>query len=883
VGGITNRFNNRRSRNLPARKRATARTSQGSFKANSSTMSVGTPEIRDPLFSPEGFYLTNQDIKTYNRWIRYYDAFHPILPNSLDIHSHFPISDFSFKGVNDSYVSQFYDFVKNDVLNLLNWVLLASSEYERLGEAFTFFQWDSYNGYYNTATILNPDLLEIYPFDWEGDRRFVISMDIPETFQVLYDKKNIDSRYRKMWQALDPVIRRCVESGLPIPLNPDNVFGMQRLQHAYDVRGTSQVLRVLKDLMYEDKLREAQMAVADGHITPYQIWKIGNSQTGYIPSEAELKDWDSLLATAEHQNLYRIVTHSDVEYETKGVQDGLLNITAEMDKIEDRILTALYTSRAMTTGEGPCVSADTEVLTREGFKLFPDVTMEDEIASVNPDTHEMEFCLPKEILCFNVEGPMVHFNHGSLDHLVTPNHRCYVKANSPEFEIKLAEDVKPYHKFMSSVAPFNGLNPSVSEIKIGERFYDLKSYLRLVGLYLSEGSVEYSRAGTPTTVVITRTRVHKKGINERFQVIYDAVFSFDSRFKFHEYETEDGHKGRFRLYDPAFASHILENYSSGAFSKKIPSFIRGFSSEVLKNLLEGCFLGDGSFLNKARSTGSYEIYTVSKELADNLQEVVLKCGHPSIVKTRSRALPRKTIYRVRVFLKGAERGVYGSHPSVGSPEHIKSVPYKGNVYSFDLPPNRLYVSRRNGMITVTGNTYSNAVIGLKVLEGRYQNKLYRIAGIIRSLFKKIALANDFYESTDAEVSHGVYKSKADRKLIVPLVHWDNYFSFAKDLERAKFYQGLAEAHKISWRRVLEILGLDFEEERETLKEDMRTVLADGVYDSEVAKIVGEDNPAPGGPPTNLDAPPSSKTGPMDDVGAETPDGASAPPLPTIDM
>lgn len=532
MGGINRVF--KKSKVRPQRaKRAVGKAAQGSQAAKGYSLSVGTPEIRDPLFSPEGFYLTNQDIKTYNRWIRYYDAFHPILPNSLDIHTLFPISDFSFKGVNDPYVSRLYDFIKNDVLNLLNWVILVSSEYERLGEAFSFFQWDDFNGYFNSATILNPDLLEIYPFDWEGDRRFVISMDIPDTFQVLYDKKNIDSRYQKMWMSLDPVIRRCVESGLPIPLNPDNVFGMQRLQHAYDVRGTSQVLRVLKDLMYEDKLREAQMAVADGHITPYQIWKIGNSQAGYVPTTDELKDWDDMLANAEHQNLYRIVTHSDVTYETKGIQDGLLNIAAEMDKIEDRILTALYTSRAMTTGEGP--------------------------------------------------------------------------------------------------------------------------------------------------------------------------------------------------------------------------------------------------------------------------------------------------------------------------------------------------------------TYSNAVIGLKVLEGRYQNKLYRIALTIRSLFKKIAFANDFYESTPAEVSHNIMRSKADRKLLVPLVHWDNYFSFAKDLERAKFYQGLAEAHKISWRRVLEILGLDFDEERSMLEKDMKTVMNSSVFDDDTKKLVGEDaqDPYSSGPPTNLSAPPSSK--PLDDVGAEVPGGASAPPLPTIDI
>lgn len=1115
-----------------ARPNGLART--GSFQPNAYSVNTGSPEMRDPLFSPEAFYLMNNDRKTINRWIRYYDTYHPILPNSLDIHALFPISDFSFKGVNDPTVSQFYDYVKNDVLKLLNWVILISSEYERLGEAFTFFAWDNYNGYYNSATILNPDLLEVYPFDWQGERKFVISMDIPETFQHLRDKKDVDSRYRKLWNALDPVIRRCIEGGLKIPLNPANVFGMQRLAYAYDVRGTSQVTRCfvagtpvfmgdgtlkpieeincsdscwtingevspvietvaldhdgelidilvdssenpiqctpehkfpvyitgryceecgkeltfaqfkrgqsvcslhcnalkssifrknavkavnpsgvvwrmaselkegdilvsarqadtgnspisldkarllgyflaegsykkgrkgqysgidfsfcldekdtwvadvvsilkdmgidsslqkdrenglrvhayyssettelvewlrlyageysygkklpaevltwsldlqkeilkgfcrgdgsistypelscctvsynlaaqlsriamnlglphrfkknlkkcdrhrdsywllfpgsvnksfigecfpeqvhivnelglvaldairelkakgmtikaiasklnsdshfklngkpwdvvtvsralvtgsygikgkgrhthlsvsdnyiltpirkitrqvwsgkvycvtvedashsislntvcvrncLKDLMYEDKLREAQMAVADGHITPYQIWKIGNSQNGYIPTNDEIADWDNLLARAEHQNLFRIVTHSDVTYETKGVQEGLLNISEEMKTIEDRILTALYTSRAMTTGEGPCVTPDTEVLTEEGFKFFPDVTVEDKVASVNPETHEIEYCNPKEILCFDVTGDMRHFRGIGLDHLTTPNHRCLVSYDAGRtFDVVIADQVVPGAVFLS-------INPS-------------------------------------------------------------------------------GKKEHFVCSD------------------------------------------------------------------------------------------------------------------------IDRPNYTGKVYSMDLPPNRLYVSRRNGKICVTGNTYSNAIIGLKILEGRYQNKLYRIAAIIRSLFTKIAEANGFYSITPAQLAHGIRPAKNDRKLMLPTVHWDNYFSFSKDVDRAKFYLTLADAHRISYRRVLEILGLDFEEEQAVMKKDMTSLFEKGIYDKAMALLTGaKENPG-SGVPTDLTAPPgsgeeaSASEQALNEVGAEVPDGGSAPPLPTIDI
>jgi len=857
----------------------------GGFSKKAYSLSTGTPELRDPIFNPESFYLA-KDLQASNRWIRYYDTYHPILPNSLDIHATFPISDFSFKGVEDPFILDFYNYVKEDVLHLLDWVILASREYEVLGEAFSFFGWDSYNGYFNSATILNPDLLEIYPFDWEGGRKYVISMDIPETFEMLRDKKDLDMRYRGLWDNLDPVIRRCVDNGTPIPLSPNNVFGMQRLAFPYDIRGTSQVLRCLKDLMYEDKLREAQMAVADGHITPYQIWKIGNTAQGYIPTDAELDDWNSLLEMAEHQNLFRIVTHDSVSYETKGVQEGLLPITPELDKIEDRLLTALYTSRAWTTGEGPCVSSDTEVLTRRGFIKFPLVTMEDEIASVNPDTHEIEYCKPNQILKFNVEGDMYHFKKSNLDHYVTPNHRCFVKhVNADKFDITLAENIKSGYHFKCSVAPFKGDNPET--ITIGSKKYLYPEYLTFAALYLSEGSVEYNKSGSAYGLRISQTKIHKKGLNPFFDSVEKAVKAFYPEAVYNQYGDDvRGYKGRFEINNQDLANHFKDTYGVGSSSKFIPDFIKNLSGDLLEYMLKGFFYGDGGLLNKDCNTGSFEVTTVSKKLADDMQEIAFKCGKATKITCRKRKEPRKDLYRVCIYNKNIRR--FGLEPLVVKKD-IKVNYYEGDVYSFDLPPNRLYVSRRNGLITITGNTYSNAVIGLKVLEGRYQNKLYRIASIIKQLYRKIAIANDFYKTTEAQVAHKIRPSRNDREYMVPQIHWDNYFSFAKDIERAKFYYDLAKAHKISYKRVFEILGLDYDEEKRLLSEDMSSVFQDEIWQSKINNLVNMvdgNSPVGKGTPTNFAEPGgtgSAGDSMMEEEGMDQISDAGSPPLPDVEQ
>jgi len=255
------------------------------------------------------------------------------------------------------------------------------------------------------------------------------------------------------------------------------------------------------------------------------------------------------------------------------------------------------------------------------------------------------------------------------------------------------------------------------------------------------------------------------------------------------------------------------------------------------------------------------------------------------------------MYRVRIHSIGKSGRGYFKEPRV-YPYNKDIVEYSGNVYSLDLPPNRLYVSRRNGKVCVTGNTFSSSVIAMKVLEGRYQNKLYRIEAIIKQLFRKIAMQHEFYEATTAEVNDHIYRGKSDRKLMVPKVHWENYFSFAKDIERAKFYLELAKAHKMSYKRVLEVLGLDIGEEGRLVENEINSVFSDDVLQARIKKVLqltggsagtgdeGETGPRKG-LPNNFAEPGGGGGGeggasPLEEAGAEIPEGTKQPPLPNAE-
>lgn len=317
----------------------------GGAGANVQTTS---PEIRNPLLSLINFYLP-YDRKTLNQWIRYYSRFHPYVGNCIDLHGEFPISDFHFTGISDKYILDIYEEQKEEG-KLVKYAFEASREYELLGEVFSFHPWEEDALIFGEYQILNPDLLDIKVIDWTPDG--LIYTYEPST-EMRADLRSQDPRVEEKMRNMDPVVYENLMAGTKIPLADFNVMSMMRKESPYDHRGTSIVMKTLKDLMYEDKLREAQYAIADQQITPAQIWKLGDPANGYMPTTADLENFRALLQAGKHDPLFTIVTHSAVNLDLVGYTGKLLPVKEEFDWVAKRVLVGLFASESMMGAEGP--------------------------------------------------------------------------------------------------------------------------------------------------------------------------------------------------------------------------------------------------------------------------------------------------------------------------------------------------------------------------------------------------------------------------------------------------------------------------------------------------------------------------------------------------
>ncbi len=315
-------------------------------------LELAPPQITNPLLNPINFHLP-YDYISLNAWIRYYDIFHPLIGNSIDMHAQYPISRFDLVDVDDPDIMHFYE----NMLEELDWfqfLLDMNREYWLMGECFPFGHWDHELNAWDEFVLMNPDMMVVKSLGFGSKATIRHEWKPPQEIRNLIHSN--DPYDVELAGKIDPLIIQAVSQNKNIPLHPFNLTHIARKQHRYHPRGVSIILRVLKDLLYEDKLIDAQHRIADMHITPLIVYKLGDPNKSWLPSEGDLDDFRQLIASGLGNNFHSIVTHYGLQVEYHGATGRILPLVPEFQHVENRILTALFTNKAMTHGEGPTYS-----------------------------------------------------------------------------------------------------------------------------------------------------------------------------------------------------------------------------------------------------------------------------------------------------------------------------------------------------------------------------------------------------------------------------------------------------------------------------------------------------------------------------------------------
>jgi hypothetical protein len=251
-------------------------------------------------------------------------------------------------------------------IDLYSIVYGVALEYWKLGEAFPYAELDQSSGTWKRITILNPDYVHVKR-SVIGDQT-IVSLRPDATLQRLIN--STDPGDLAMKSRLPPHIVDYVRRGQNIPLDNFNVSHLKLLSAPYDIRGTSIVVSVYKDLMLLDKIREAKFAQADGMINPLTLVKLGGED--YKPTQADLEAFRQVLEEAQYDKDFKIVTHNGVDITRVGFSGSTLEVATDLEFIMNNLYNGLMAPKALFDSEGASYASSSvglEVL-RQRYDIF---------------------------------------------------------------------------------------------------------------------------------------------------------------------------------------------------------------------------------------------------------------------------------------------------------------------------------------------------------------------------------------------------------------------------------------------------------------------------------------------------------------------------------
>lgn len=292
----------------------------------------------------------------------------PIVRNCITLHATYPLSKMRISHP-DPKIQQFFEDMMEDI-DFEEVMSGISLEYWINGEVFPHTELDEDRGVWRQIIIHNPDYVTVKANLLARDP--LISLIPDEALRrMVYSTRVHDQRLRE--QIPEDVIYY-IQRGENIPLSNFNVTHLKLLAAPYDIRGTSILTCVYKDLMLYDKLREMEFAQADNLINPITLVKLGDPQGGWRPTDTDIGQFQRIMEEAQYDPDFRIITHGAVSIERVGASGSVIDTTPKMQQIYKNLFAGLFTPESIINNEGPTyasASVGLEVL-QQRYRWYQD-------------------------------------------------------------------------------------------------------------------------------------------------------------------------------------------------------------------------------------------------------------------------------------------------------------------------------------------------------------------------------------------------------------------------------------------------------------------------------------------------------------------------------
>jgi len=320
------------------------------------------PSFYHPEYEPSTL-LMPRDIKEKNAWCRYFYKYDPIVSTAIDAHAELPISTIRLalpkgkdKTKNQKITNEYEEMCSTEYLDLFNKLLQIGVEYYKLGNVFPFVQWSEKQNRWVKLTLLDPNDIEIDKLQFSDLMR--VDLDPNQNIKTIVMNGPQHPKTGQLYRAIPQDVVELVKTGKKIPLNtkPDHgshVAHIASKMADYELWGTSLIERNFKTLVYKDRLRQSQDAIAVRHLTPkHLIWA---EDTGAADVDIIREQVDNAFADPD----YAIITNFELHWDLIGTSQGLMTLDSEWNWINEELLIGLMINRSFLLGEGSYANGQT--------------------------------------------------------------------------------------------------------------------------------------------------------------------------------------------------------------------------------------------------------------------------------------------------------------------------------------------------------------------------------------------------------------------------------------------------------------------------------------------------------------------------------------------
>lgn len=343
-----------------------------------------------------------------------------------------------------------------------------------------------------------------------------------------------------------------------------------------------------------------------------------------------------------------------------------------------------------------CYDDETEILTTDGWVKFKNLPEGLPVMTLNPETNKAEWHVPDRYIHQHYEGPMKRVQSKKLDLLVTPNHKFLVESRKGVRKFKTLDQLSYNDAIPASVDWDGESREDVSD--------DMAAFM---GFYLAEGCARKDPGPKHShEIVFPQTPGKKGGLKGDVRQEFIDVLR---RMGVSHSVDED----RIRVYDKKLWQKVVR--LGTASEKRIPERYLNLPAKQLEIMLDWMIKGDGTIRD-----GEKVLYTTSKGLAGDVQELCMKIGQSANFKVRTQKestlkdgrviKPNHDIFCISIYhnKKNYFRDTKESYVS-----DVEN--FSGMVHCVEVK-NHVVMVRRNGKMCWSGNSLRGVGLDFVVID-----------------------------------------------------------------------------------------------------------------------------------------------------------------------